>query len=282
MAKAEIKVDLSKFLPEFVRLLQRGQAEKVFTHTAAAIHALAVMYQETWRSFASGTPIPGIPRVINSRGPYIKSIQLDDSKTFVKVVYTDYPPHRYIEEGHPPIDLKPGLLSGPKARMGKEGPYNVVSFRHGTPGTIGAPMPRSIYREMLEGSKKADADKAAGLTGVGGRSEVIGRDQAGQRIYQWGFRLDAKHQVGRRSKVAAGYTWKSGKFAGMVRMDVSTSRARRSQYMTFRTVSFRSDPQSWIVPEQDPIPIREKVVEYVGSNVDVADMLSNALSQDLV
>ena len=40
-----------------------------------------------------------------------------------------------LENGTGPWDMKPMLLNGPKARMGKNGKYNIIPFRHGTSGS---------------------------------------------------------------------------------------------------------------------------------------------------
>jgi len=218
---------------------------------------------------------------------------MDDSRPGEVVVYTDYEAHKYIEEGHGEIDLKPGLLSGPNARIGEKGPYNgekgpynIVHFRHGTPGAeIGSrPMPVSIYRLMLRDTKRAEATREQGLSSRGGISKVVRESPVPeQRKYKWGHRFDSKSETGGRSKITSRglYQWKTGKYAGMVRMQQSTSRAMRTQYITFRAVSAASDPASWIVPAVDPVPIRRAAVEFVHGTVDIQGLLRDAIEQDL-
>ena len=176
--------------------------------------------------------------------------------------------------------------------MGKHGSYNIVAFRHNTPGssTSGNPMPVSIYKLMLDSSKEADTAKAKGLSIRPGTSSVLksSKDPT-QRQYTWGARLDTtfrnpagqKDQFARRSKRATGYTWKSGKYQGMVRTQQSTSKAKRSGYITFRIVSANSDPRSWIVPPQDPIPIRQATVDFVDRTVPIEQLLRDAIEKDL-
>lgn len=272
MANLDVKV--TDFVPEYVELIQQSGADTVFSHTRAAIQHVSQMYQQTWKKFAMGAPIPGAPRIINS-ADYARSIQLEDSDPMTKMVYTTSQYHKQVEEGKPEVDLKPGLLSGPSARMGKNGPYNIVPFKHKTPGAKGNNvMPVNIYRLILEGTKEAEQKKQSGLHGNPKISEVkrSGRDPS-QRAYQWGSRIDRLNTQGQRSG------WKSGKYAGMVRMQASTSSARRSKYLTFRTVSVNSDPRSWIIPELDAVNIRQAVLDMV--NPIAKQMFQAAMEQDL-
>ena len=41
-----------------------------------------------------------------------------------------------VEQGWTGGDLRQWLLHGPNAKQGKNGPYNVIPFGHGTPGTF--------------------------------------------------------------------------------------------------------------------------------------------------
>ena len=113
MVTSEIKVEVNQFLPDFLELMEKVQGENVFIHTLAAFNQVAILYQKAWREYAGGAPMPGVPRTINSRGDYIRSIQTDLTGD-EKIVYTDFAPHQFIEAGRSEVDLKVGLLSGPK------------------------------------------------------------------------------------------------------------------------------------------------------------------------
>jgi len=75
------------------------------------------------------------------------------------------------------------------------------------------------------------------------------------------------------------YTWSTGKRTGMVRMDASTKRARSSKYITFRVVSYKSDPASWIIPAKDPVPIRQKVVDTLRAESE--KLIKMGMEEDL-
>jgi hypothetical protein len=287
--KKTVEVRMTDFVPDFIELMKADPGDKVFTHTRGAIKQIGAMYQMVWRKYAAGEMVvPGKPP-INSKGKYTRSIQLDTSQMNMVSVYTDYPYHRYIEEGHDEIDLKTGLLAGPKARHGKNGPYNIVAFRHGVPGSDphrNNPMPMQIYQFMKNVSDMADKDKEMGLSDRGGKTKVDsvfvmekGKWKQYRRRYSWGASLSKTDMTGLRSKISTGYTWKSGKYAGMYQMQVSTGKAKRSEYITFRIVSAASDPRSWIVPERPPIPIRQATVDFVRPFAE--DLIKNALEKDL-
>ncbi|GAG20893.1 unnamed protein product, partial [marine sediment metagenome] len=216
MAK-DLEVKITDYVPDFVKLMQNAKGGTVFNHTTNALTFIAQAYQKVWVSFAKGTMrVPGA-KLIQSRGAYSRSIQIDDSKPFEKTIFTDFEAHKYIEQGHGEIDLKPGLLAGRSARTGKLGPYNIVAFRHGVPtsGEGGSQetvrsdvMPINIFNLMLEKTREADAQKKAGLSTRGGVSEqVTSGCKPENRSYKWGAKIDNKSNVGRRSQRYSKYTW---------------------------------------------------------------------------
>lgn len=294
-----MRLRVTDFVPEFVQLMKRGKTHLVLSQTMAALQFLSAAYQERWVGAAQGAmALPGLPFLVHSKGGYARSIQRRQISPTVWEVFSGYTTKtgrgvtELLERGHGPIDLKPGLLAGPKSRAMKGGGrYNVVSFRHGTPGSDqfrNNPMPLSVYQEFTRQVKAADAAKAAGASEGGGTSYVTksSATPSGRR-YRWGLHYDQESQRGRRSKIVKNrkgrpvghYTWASGKYAGMVRLEQSTARSRRGGYMTFRVVSSKSDPMSWVVPAQPPWPVRDAVIE---SMRDIAEgMLREALEADL-
>lgn len=253
--------------PELQSLFSKIDGASAFANTQAAMNEVASMIHEAWVGFASGVPIPGAIRVINSRGQYKASIKVDLSKDKEKIIYSDSPIHKYLEEGTDAYDMKPGLLSGPKARFGKNGPYNVICFRHGAPDSSesSAPMPVTIYKLTKAVSKKAAA------SGTTSKSMQV---------------VSTNNMTGIRSKRVASfmpgrnnYTWKVGPYAGMMKIDTTTGAAKRSSYLTFRVVSTKSDPSSWIRPPQPGLPIRQAALDAVH---DIAiELLKEAVRKDM-
>lgn len=292
MAK-DIELTVVDFAPGFAQLAKDVPFSKLFPNLLQALNLIAINHAVQWRKFTMGEQIPGAPRVINSRGDYTRSIQADISKEQLKTVFSQGPWTDQIEKGHGEIDLKPGLLHGPKARMGKNGPYNIVPFRHGIPNSLKSnnPMPQDLYNLIRRETNKADKLRAQGGQGRPGVSKIVGKGPGvWQRVsgaqdlknnYEWGYRVPASKRGPIQTKHMSqrGYTWKTGKHTGMVRMDASTKRARTSEYITFRVVSYKSDPASWIVPPQDPIPIRDKVIETLKD--ETQRLLKIAIEEDL-
>ena len=281
-------------LPEYVRLAQRGRENQILSTTMLTIEKLSTMYQEAWIRAASGGHLPGLPFVINSK-QYHRTIERRQISPTAWEIYTTYTTKsglsvtELLERGHGLIDLKEGLLKGPKSRIGKNGRYNIVAFRHGIPGTDpyrNNPMPISVYKSFTAQIREADQKKAAGSAPVGGKSSIVSDTPTRGRTYEWGERFDRKSKTGIQNKTitkggrtVGTYTHKTGRYAGMVAMQASTQRARSSSYLTFRVVSAASDPMSWIVPEQDPWPVRQAVTDYMRPFAE--DMLKRAMEQDM-
>lgn len=288
---ADLNVTVTDFAPRFAQAIKTAAGHNAFAvtfpNTVAALNMLAHKYLIKWRNFTQGEQIPGAPRAIWSRGEYTKSISVDLSDDMVKRIYSTGPWTERIERGHGEIDLKPGLLRGPKSRLGDRGPYNIVAFRHGTTQapTERNPMPINVYNLIKSQTDKADRAYKQGTSSKPGTSRVTGNVHLGgqryQRSYRWGYRLPKDQGGPRKTKETSrgDYTWKTGKRTSMVRMDASTSSARSSSYITFRTVSVHSDPASWIVPPLEGIPIRQAVIDALED--ETKKILQMAMEEDL-
>lgn len=273
---AKLTVSIQNITPEFVGLIKNQKANLALGNVERAIEKLSTMYQETWINAAMGASLPGLPFVISSKHYQRTIIRTQKSATSWEISsnYTTKSGRGVtdlLEAGHGLIDLKPGLLNGVKSRMGKNGRYNIVSFRHGSPNSENSPMPLSVYKSFTNEVKKMDALKKAGAATRGGTSITTQHSVTPtSRAYSWGAKYDIKSEYGKRSKIVmkkdkrvGTYTHKTGKYAGMVRLQQSTTKSNRGGYFTFRIVSAASDPMSWMLPEQEPWPIRQSVVDFM-------------------
>jgi len=274
----------------FDKLIAKGIFNaNTFPHVAEMLDELANEYAAQWRSYTQGEAIPPSGRKINSRGDYTRSIGVDTTSPFVKLIFSaaSKPYTEWIERGHEEYDMKPFLLAGPKARQGKSGPYNIIPFRHGVPGTnvSNHPMPKSTYSIMQKMTNRLDNAFRAGQSAIPGTSRVLSVTQgpAGiRRTYQWGYRLPESQGGPRQTKVTQQhgmYTWATGEHSSMYRMEASTKNARSSTYMTFRIVSIHSNPSSWIMPEVPAVAIREAVVKKLAPITREA--MAEAMKKDL-
>ncbi len=288
-----VEYDLPAFM-QAIAQLSRADAVRVFHNFRAGLDTLALEYQRQWKAYAKGEPIPGSTRRIHSKGPYANSIKTDLTRDLDKRIYTDYKFAELIEAGHREIDMKEtrgpkgGLLHGPKARLtkgrtragslqGMPHAYNIVSFRHGAPRTSANPMPKNIYAEvtrMFRAAKEANMQEFSKVVAQTGGKVVVHPVSGSVRqlpIYSWGQRTG---ELGERKTKGSGYTWKTGKQSGMVKM-------RGNSYRTFRTISAKSPTVSWIIPALSGVPIRQAVVDTLNRRKVAARIIADAMIQDL-
>jgi hypothetical protein len=132
-----------------------------------------------------------------------------------------------MEAGSPPYDLKVMLRGRP---------FVNVPFRQGTPGsTVLPPMPQADYNVMRSMAKKA-----------GNAARVRAPKH-----------MPSQPETKRTPKGA--YTWSAGKTSGMLRLSKTYRGATQSQYMTFRRISAKSKPESWIHPGFKPLGVFPRV-----------------------
>lgn len=217
----------------------------------AAVQEAAEFVQATWQQVVMGSQtIAGVKPIkanINLRRLYADNIVTDRQMAGMGSVSQRIIAVKKIaeqlENGTGPWDMKPMLLGGPKARVGKNGKYNIIPFRHGT-GSSHAPdnnfktMPQHVYKQARD--LKASVKTANGM--------------------KWGGRLPAQGAPGKNP--TSGYQHKNQKHEGMVRIEKTYRAATQSQYMTFRVVSERSAPGSWVHPGYEAHHITKNVASF--------------------
>jgi hypothetical protein len=255
-----IQVNVGEHIPGFVQLMSREQSRKAFPKVLETLNKVTEMYQELWIHYAKHS-VPGY-NIIKSGAEYSRSIKINTSNETEKIIYSDNPKlHRQVENSHGTIDLKDGLLKGPKARHRSWGSYNIVAFTHRTPSktaTGSNVMPVQIYNIVKKFEQSKEQAKWTDASGI-------------QRThYEFKERLGSVGKQETKETPKGKYTWKTGKYSGMVRMQQNTEGAKHSGYITFRCVSSRSDPASWIVPAKQGVPIRKAVVDIMTPIVNKA------------
>lgn len=172
----------------------------------------------------------------------------DSPLTGAVVLLGDLP--NAIERGWGAFDMKIGFGKSSKIKHSQDGGwYLTIPFRHTTPGssgTFGTPMTKDIY----------GVAKQLSPYGSGTRNTSMVVPGAGDKSW-------------------TGYVHKSNKNSGMVRIVKSYQKARQSQYMTFRRVSDKSDPASWMHPGYHGAHIADKLESYARNTFNT--VLSNNL-----
>lgn len=143
-----------------------------------------------------------------------------------------------IEEGTKPWDQKPSLLAGPRHRVAKDGDrYNIIPFFHD--------------RDKMPNSIGLLADGLDISSVIGSYIDGLGVER---NTYAWGTSLPNVPAVSLSILDVAktGYMHMHSKYSGMVNMS-------GAGFMTFRTVSDKSPPESWWNPGKPGNPVSESV-----------------------
>jgi len=202
----------------------RGLLPNLRRNLPAIVFATAEVMRQEWIRAARSSLSRTAAEYIRNIGPIVTS---NSGRTAIIKLFGWLP--NALEEGKGSFDLKPGLLKGPNAKRSESGAgyYNTIPFSHTTPGTAPVTaMPTPIYRM----AKNMPKNQALRLTGT------------------------ALEGYGQRSKISTHYTWKTSPYEGMVRrrmfegMPTQSPAGRLHNYKTFRRVSSKSDPNSWIHP----------------------------------
>jgi len=177
----------------------------------------------------------------------------------------------FVEKGIARRDMKPALLSGPKARQGKNGPYNIIFFRKGVPTTQTMPtMPKNVYQSMRE-LNSVNPSLSYRTIGIGApmrmkgdsadiRTQKVRASSLLKRIHSKGTpKLESEEDV--------------GEFEGLMKMGAKG----HSQYGTFRVVSKKS--KGWIYPGVPKVSVFEPMANSVTPKVK--EILQQGLAKDL-
>lgn len=171
-----------------------------------------------------------------------------------------------LEEGKDPFDEKVGFSKSDKRKTKLDGGwYLTIPFRHATPGAVAE---SGIFQSVLP-------------------KEVydVAKNNAGRPVTK--AQLPAQYaQLGQRGAIqtAAGvipaYTHKSPKYEGLVRVNISSTKSEdRGGYFTFRRVSDKSDPNSWIHPGFEARKFMDKALDEAQIETVASMAIDNFLSQ---
>lgn len=236
--------------------------KQIFPLLNQAVRGIAQQTTADWQAAVYGAKLWS-----GEKDAYAKSITWRMTGDFSAVVEATYKHADEIETGRPSRDLKRMLNYSLKVRTTKSGTrFLYIPFRHNTPGSNAhaKSMPQDIYdlAKILAPSK---------ITGQGQRLSGTGaydvksrkRLTVTQNKYNWGQRLPA----GLSEKMKPYHV--TDIHAGMYRFDTSTpGGAKSSQYLTFRTMSEKSN--GWIVPAQPGQFIARGVTEKMKPKANAA------------
>ncbi len=230
-----VSIDLGPVVAGVERIVNEAVLPKLHD----AVMMMALHAREDWM-----TAIRHAKLWQGERDTYAQSINIEQTGPFAARVWSEYKYAQDIETGRPAYDMKVMLRTSTKTRMGKKGLYLIIPFQHNMKS-----LPKAVYAA-------AKALSPSKVTRMGTRLSASGHIVA-QRSYLWGGRLKAGSLPQMRRQ-----------HAGMVRFDVSTAKASRSSYLTFRVMSESST--GWIIPPQPGQNILAGVVEALRPQAEKA------------
>jgi hypothetical protein len=165
----------------------------------------------------------------------------------------------------------------------KGGPYLIIPFRWGTPGSKKNPrvgfgnnvITAGVYRQLLKesfGASRVMVSPAHSTTMTpNAHGEMVGRAQ-----YEWGSRLQGSN--------FAGTIKQKTRMAGMVRFENGYDKngeisKRYGGYVTFRVISVNSPKNSWIKPETPARHVTRAVLDETRETIE--RMVDKAIKEDI-
>ena len=245
-----------------------------------AITTSGKLIEETWKGYLMGGAIPGSPyRIKNPTGGAARSVKMKHVGSHRVIIYSENRIVSYIEDGTKELDMKTTHPYGPKSRQGKNGPYLIVPFRHGTPTASRNPMPAKLYMIIKNALKSGEVEKSTVESNEAYKSpNAVNLDPNKKAQEKHQFKEVSRH----------GYRWGGSlkglpesmkNYEGMVIMDTSSGKSNSSAYFTFRVISVNSKKMSWIKPAQPAMKLTEHVIRNTRETIE--DLMEFALRKDL-
>lgn len=218
MANTVLKVNIEEISrAALARLPSKSDQQRMVQGLGAAATAF-------WKRLAQ-------QRLRSTSRDYVQGLTMDTGDRRVTITLDGVLPNM-VENGFQGGDMRRWMLSGPRAKKGKNGRYLIVPFQHGSPGTggrnVGPTMPTSVHdaARMLKGSLSRTSRET-------GLSRTV---KYGGRLSEHSAGVDAQaHQLLTTLKKP----WHTSSiYQGMVRNEKMFKRAKQTTgYTTFRVIS---------------------------------------------
>ena len=228
-----IYIDTQTLMEDLV--LSEQEARGMMNYVVKSITA---SYARTWEQEAARN-------LGAAREEYIKSIvTIDTGQGSGAVILTGWLPNA-IEDGWPSFDMKPGLLSGPNAKINEKGiRTNVVPYRWATPGAIGeSPVFTGKLPEEIHSLVK-EKPFVIPVTGGGYKTEPLKIEEIPKHLAT--PIVKKVSSLGSEPQNWITYKNKNSLYEGISK--VADSKTGQNRYVSFRKVSDNSDPAAFIHP----------------------------------
>lgn len=200
------------------------------------------------------------------RDTYRKNIvEIDEGKFKGAVVLTGFLPNA-LEQGSGPFDLKPMFATSSKKKASKGGGWYLdIPFQHGTPNALGAGMASKMPAGVYNAIKKKEANQPL-------KAQELPKNQQ---------QTTSKTVTMPNSGIKTEYQTKAPQYQGLTKIKDTTT-GKTKGYFTFRRVSDKSDPASWIHPGfPTPMNLAQQAVDDLNTERAISDLLDNFLSKFL-
>ena len=248
-----ISIDLSPLIEEFALTV-----EKTSILSNLILDRITEEYRQRWTSLINAD-------LKRTRSDYRRAIYIERKENEVVFGLRDDPHNplpMMIEEGHEAWDEKEFFERSKRKKVTIGGGwYLTIPFRHATPEAVAesgfsTTLPQSVYNVAKQSSSPLSVSQLPEEYRVRGvRREIV-----------------------TLNKVYPAYTHKSPIYQGLMRVDISSGKENRGGYFTFRRVSDKSDPSSWI----HPAFIAKKFMDRALELANVTQITDIAIDQFLV
>ena len=217
-----------------------------------------------WRLKASQT-------LHSTRNDYVNNLDITKTGKFSRVITLHGVLPNMIEQGANGFDIKEHFEKSKKAihTIDKKGGahwYLTIPYRHGTPGIVGENaafsdiMPVEVYKIAKTLHKSQQLSK----------NELPAKYQIPKTHY---FRMPGQKQV-------VSYKHKSPIFSGLKKSTGVYAKTTQNTYVTFRRVSDKSDPMSWIHPGIKQYDLLGKTLSEVKIDIISENNVDRILSEN--
>ncbi len=262
-----IQIDMSDVLSEFNIPKEVGE-----DMAEAVIKRLTMRFYETW-SVIAGRELK------SSRNQYLRSLQVISEGKFsgAVILHGDIP--NMVESGMGAFDMKEGFSKSDKIKHTKDGGwYLTVPFRFASAGSLGE---SEAFSGVLPGAVSKAASKL-----VPTKSEFKGSVRVGETMSRMqipdGFK-ESKTRAGvsnlETKRTFEEYVHKTSIYEGLQKSSKTYEGANQSMFNSFRRVSSKSDPNSWIHSGIRARNLAEKALSEfnIGEEIDIE--VDNQLSK---
>lgn len=250
MTTPVLRVDMGPLAATLLRTLPQADDKVRMTR------ALAASARAFWVSLAQS-------RLHTTARDYVQGIR-DEIGDDVATISLEGLMPNMIEEGWSGGDMRDWMLHSAHAKMGKNGPYNVIPFGHGAPGgggkNVGAPMPIDIHRaaKLLAPT----LSRPGKVESKGGRTVAYG-----QRLTPGSRNVS---EIAKGLLTQKRQPWHANSiYLGMIRegKQFSSGKTQTTGYKTFRTISMNSNEpgKHWYHPGIKPRHFAHEVVSHMES-----------------